>query len=616
MFAKTIKEKPIVIFDMRYLLEKDYSDQNQVKQVWDELHAVSTLQGIVNRVKPRLYIKYVNENNICIDEYWWNKYRKPGKWLYNKDTLELKSIEDVIYYFINDINGLVVYDPNVAATSNLASSIAGIENLIAVRYDAAPNSLYNKLTNSNIKLKVKVSLLNNDGSSKFGSEIIPDINKKSTGSAKNDAYLWFNEMYLKKGKCNTKYAAYYIDQKWMDNPNASTKNHHTLTNHDFFVSKKAFFFDLSPWEDEKATDDPGQIKGEDFRTLTTLLLSAYNNNKGKEMCYIGGFPAWAFKYTDWNNIGGNHEPVATEWEFSKIIGAYNAFKDADAIGLGALANSSFWMHFPLKEKYPQKWITEEQLKQKGYLTKDGKLNIGNKKLIIFYVGDYDSSSWIAHTTHSIWDDTNRGLIPMMWAISPVLEERMPMVMDNYRETATENDYFVAADNGAGYLNPGMLQNPRPISGLPSGLDVWKNHCKKYYDRWDLSITGFIIDGNAPGLDNEGLECYRSFSKNGIIPQKSPLTLLYKDMPVMRSDYDITDSDPCKAADLIIERISSRNIPFHWFRNILKTPTWYKEVVECLKTKDPNIILLDAPTFFSLYKIYLQENNDAANGLIE
>lgn len=57
------------------------------------------------------------------------------------------------------------------------------------------------------------------------------------------------------------------------------------------------------------------------------------------MCYIGGFPAWAYKYT--MHASGSHDDVPTEWEFSRIISAYNAFKDADAIGYGALANASF-----------------------------------------------------------------------------------------------------------------------------------------------------------------------------------------------------------------------------------------------------------------------------------
>ena len=94
---------------------------------------------------------------------------------------------------------------------------------------------------------------------------------------------------------------------------------------------------------------------------------------------------------------------------------------------------------------------------------------------------------------------------MMWAISPVLQERVPHVLHNFRKTATKNDYFVASDNGAGYLSPGMLQEPRPISGLPSGLQSWAEHCKPYYEKWGLSITGFIVDGYAPGLNSIGKE---------------------------------------------------------------------------------------------------------------
>ena len=74
-----------------------------------------------------------------------------------------------------------------------------------------------------------------------------------------------------------------------------------------------------------------------------MLFEAYKQNKGEKFCYIGGFPSWAFKYT--KHANGKHDDVPTEWEFSRIISAYNAFKDADAIGLGALANASFWQHF-------------------------------------------------------------------------------------------------------------------------------------------------------------------------------------------------------------------------------------------------------------------------------
>ena len=243
------------------------------------------------------------------------------------------------------------------------------------------------------------------------------------------------------------------------------------------------------------------------------------------------------------------------------------------------------------------------------------MKFDGREFIVFYVGDYDASSWVAQRTPTIWDDENRGKVPMMWAISPVLEKRVPMALEYYRESATNNDFFVAADNGAGYLMPGMLQEPREISGYKSGLRAWANHCKPYYNRWDLTVTGFVIDGTAPGLTKEGLDCYASFSPNGIVPQKTPFTFLHGDMPVLRSDYDIVANDPKEAVSVLLDRVDRRPIPFHWFRNILKTPTWYAEIVDELSKNRPNIELLDAPTFFELYRIWLQQNSEAANGEI-
>lgn len=606
-FSKQPDLQPIAIVDMRYLLAADLNDPQQVKTVWDHLHTMATLQGIVNRDNPYLYIKYIQEGENSIDEYWWNKYRQPGEWLAGRDTTELQSVTDAIQYYSSKINGAVVYDSNVPATSNVASAVAGIEDLIAIRYDTDPESLYSRIVSNGLKLPVKIWLVNTDGTPLFtGKGSIPGTNVLSTGSIKNDPYRWFIEKYMKTGKCNTEYAAYYIDQYWRQKPKAAVPNHHTLTNHDFFVSKKAFFFDLSPWGDEPATDDIGQRPGTDLHTLLQMLQIAYDQNKGERMCYIGGFPSWAFKYT--GHAGGSHDDVPTEWEFSRVISAFNAFKDADAIGYGALANASFWQHFPLKREYKQDWVTRKELKKRGYLNEKGKLDLKKRNYIIFYVGDYDASSWITQRTPSIWDDSNRGKLPLMWCISPVLSERVPMVMHNFRETASPSDYFAAADNGAGYLMPGMLQEPRPLSGLPSGLDAWARHCQKYYKQWGLSITGFIIDGEAPGLDVNGFDCYATFSPNGIVPQKVSKALLHKGMPILRAGYDVNDTDPRKAAAMIVECVAKSQTPFHWFRNILKTPTWYMEVMQEVHRLNPDIELLDAPSFFELYRIYLEQND--------
>ena len=600
-------EGTVVTFDMTYLNKLNPGNSGDACTIWDNVHTVATLQGIVNRKEPQLYLFYIENKGVNIDRYWWNKYREYGGFLSKAHVKQISDIVSLVEQFKKEINGAVVYDPNVAATSNLASSVAGVENLIAIRYDLSPSSLYSKLVLNGPKIPVKIWLVNKDGTPLFtGYGKIPGTKYVSSGSTKNDAYRWLIENYLKKGKFNTRYGAYYIDQKWLKKPTAAVTNHHTLSNHDFFVSKKSIFFDLSPWCDEFATDDPGQQTGADCKILKEILLQCYKqNSNGKYFTYLGGFPPWAFKYTQ--HDGGIHEDVETEWEYSRIISSYNAFDDADAIGFGALANASFWQHYPLQDEYPQKWTTKEKLQKNGYLDYNGNISLGNKQLIVFYVGDYDSSSWLSQTTPSIWDDPARGKIPLMWAISPVLSERVPMAWEYRRKTATKNDYFVAADNGAGYLNPGELQMPR-MSGLDDATKDWAAHCKPYYKRWGLTVTGFVIDGFADGLNKNGLDAYREFSPNGIVPQKVKTNMLYRDMPVIRSGWDVNDSDPKVAAAHVAEHVVSEQMPFHWFRNILKSPEWYKQVAEELKRLNPNIVIVDAPTFFELYRIFLKKQN--------
>ena len=43
---------------------------------------------------------------------------------------------------------------------------------------------------------------------------------------------------------------------------------------------------------------------------------------------------------------------------------------------------------------------------------------------------------------------------------------------------------------------------------------------------------------------------------------------------------------------------------------------YQQIIEHIKQDAPQLELLDAPTFFELYRRWLKENPDAANGKIE
>ena len=605
MFACiTCRSEKVVYLNLRHLNRVDYADSAAVLAMWDQLHAASTLQGIVNRKRPRLYVDYVMNGKTAVDEHWWNLYRCKGEWLSGRDTLTLYSVEEAVRYFAHELDGVVAYDSRVASTSNVASAVAGIDNLLALRYDKTTESLFSRLCISGPQLPVRVWLVREDGTSLFtGEGSLPDCKRVSSGSAKCDPYLWFIEHYMKAGRCSGCCAGYYPDQMWRKTPTRVTRNHHQLTNHDFFVSRKGFFFDLSPWGDEPATDDPSQPIGADLNTLQELLHMADSLGNGRKMCHIGGFPAWALKYT--RRVGGKHEDVATEWQFSELISHHNAFKDADAIGLGAQANSSFWQHFPLHKRYAQRRVGCKELQARGLLDACGRVDT-TRTYFIIYVGDYDAASWLSQMTPLLWDAPERGQLPMMWCISPVLAERVPHVMHYIRQTASPQDYFASADNGAGYMMPGTAEAQDMAEGTTRHIDTWEAHCQRFYRRWGLTLTGFIIDGNGPAMGERSLDAYARFSPDGIVPQKCEPASLHGSMPILRADWDLVSNNPHEAAQVLVDRIHRSEVPFHWSRCILKNPAWYNEVVHEACRMDPSIQLLDAPTFFALLRCWLQE----------
>lgn len=519
--ARSAEPKTLYTYDLTYALKPAPSDTGWPAKTWDQMHFVSSVQGIVNRKAPRLYVFLVGDGTAdgATDRHWLDHLRRPGEWWADYRLQALPDLDGLVKQFRSDIKGLVVYDGEVASTSNVASTAAGVEDLACVRYDRSPDSLYHRLAidPKGPRLPVRLRLVNRDGTSMFtGKGLIPGSKTPSTGSAKCDAYIWAKERYLDMGRCNPAKMGYYLDAYWIKHPGGYVPNN-TLSNHDYFIANKGFLFDLSPWDDEAPVDDPNQPIGTDTATLKAILLSAYTRLKGESMIHVGGFLPWGWKYTNYGSAGSKHDGVLGEWRYAEILSCFNAYMDADALGYSALANASAFQHYRLKNRYPLKSPTVADLKAKGYITADGK--VAPKRYVTLYAGDYDSAAWLYQRLPSTWDDPARGQVPIAWGFNPNLAERFPVGMAYTRATATPNDFFVTGDSGAGYLNPHLLMEPRKHSGLPSGLDAWSKHCEKWYKQWGLSITGFIIEGDATKTPDAVKEAYKRFSPAGLIVQE-------------------------------------------------------------------------------------------------
>jgi hypothetical protein len=607
------------------LNQLDLNDPAQARRGWDTLQAATCIQGIANRDGANVFIRFLPE----ADDFWWNYMRTNNDWIRDRPVIPVRDVAELLRRFAPQLKGAVLYDERVGAAANVASTIAGVEDRLALRYDPAPGSVYSQLSKLPEFPKDVLKLFRDDGSPLFtGTGKIPgtDIDIPSTGSAKNDAYRWAAARYLDAGRCSREYLAYYLDSHWLAHPAAAGLRgglaNSTMANHDFFISHRAFFFDLGVYGDAAPVDDPDQELGTDRATLISLFKSLNRQSDG-QILTLGGFLPWAWKYVgpagtgphDFKGAGGKHHPVHNEWELARLASAYNFIMDADALGFSGLANASFYQHYPLKTRYPQNPRPAiADLKDRGLILPDG--SVKNRAYVTFYMGDYDSSAWLARSVPGWWADPEHGKISCNWAFNPNLDRRVPQALDYVRTHQSTNDWFISGDCGAGYLNPGMLTAPRLDRSVPDGWQAWTRHNQEYFRRYDLTITGFIIEGFAPFMGARGLDAYARFSPDGLMigteSKSFGLVGLYRGtLPYIRHRLDL-DGTPAQAGANLAAKVAGERKDFAggpqflMTRTILKSPSWHANTMAAAKAAPggERIEFVDAYTFFLLLKYQL------------
>ncbi|QDU71430.1 GxGYxYP domain-containing protein [Mucisphaera calidilacus] len=558
-----------LLLDLRRLNDADLSDPLAARRVWDTLHVASSLQGIVNREGARLFVLFMEP-----DAFWWEQFHEPGQWLAERPFSQTECLHDAIRHFAGDVAGVVTYRERPYSASNVASSVAGVERRLCVREGDGADSLAAELREHHPGLFADaVELVGADGVPVW-ERAEERARYEATGSVKNNAYRWLLARY--PGAFSAEHLGYYIDSFWLTDPGKQPVQNCTLTNHDYFISRGAIVIDLNAWEDESPVDEPDARAGLDLETLR-LILRRLHDRRGGGMLHVGGFTPWAWKYSDHPGAGSRHHGVQSEWELIRILSAYDAYLDADAISLAGMVNASFYQHFPLEECYPQASRAIEA---------DADEPLADKAYVMFYMGDYDAAAWLNQELRRLFEDPARGSLDLCWAFNPNLDQRAPHAMHYARVWATERDHFVAGDSGAGYVSPGMLAAPRLDPDLPDGYEAWIEHCRVYYERYDLDITGFIIEGRGPAIGSRGLDAYARISPGGTIAHRLlPETGLHASgMPYGRMTADI-DGDPEDVAEAIMKHVEPSGHQFLTFRSVLKSPTWVSRVIDALKRRD-------------------------------
>ncbi|WP_146684770.1 GxGYxYP domain-containing protein [Limihaloglobus sulfuriphilus] len=571
---------------------------------YDTHHMAVGLQGLANREAPRVFLIF--DDN---DEIWFNRITEEGGVCHGWNVVNINNIQHYIELLSPYADGVVLYDQSpdtgVISTSLVATSAAAAQGCIALRND--PNSgVYKMLVTNSTgpQLPVKIDL-----TGKFtGSGTIWGTSRQSTGSAKCDAYIWLVENYIKQGKCDPAKLVYNMDL-WGLKPEVRL-DHAQLRNLDYAFSRKAVCFELSPWGDEPATDDPGQPVGTDLETFKEILDECNVQTGQSEMIKFCGFVNWAYKYTDYASVGGSHPPVASEWEIVRVISAYNAYMEGDALDMTYVSNTSFYNG--LKPALSQNRYVQnpapgyQDLVDRGFIDSAG--NVVDNNYIMMYLGDYDQVSWMLYWLGcDRWQDAQRGNVYCNWALTPNSFDRAGVAMDYMYRTKSERDFFTGGDTGAGYIHPSQLYGQRYPSGYSSGVDIWQKHCEDYYRIFDYSITAWMLNAGSGPLKLEHADMYAPFSGDGIgfnDDLNSPI--LRSNVPVIERNGPDIYNDNIQASALGITPNSGVN--FHWYRSILLYPNKLKELEDECNSLGYDYQFVDAFTFYYLLRHHLGGNN--------
>ena len=560
---------------------EDLKSERDIYFAYDALCFIVSLQGLLNREKPVLFINY----REGLDEFWLNYISGTGKLLDGKTFVHLTKYSEVLEVFAPYIaeHGLVAWDLNVPSTLNVAVTVCGVQNYLPICEGRFFETL-SKANNCEIKIDLR---------GKFkGTGIIYGTERQSTGSAKCDAYIYALENFF--DLTSDEIMGYTLDgygRQWLYENTSRDYENAFISNIDYLISERAFVFDLCPWDDESPCDDKAQPYGTDYAVFKEILTRQAEKNRGQKITSVTGFTPWQAKYTRYGNKSV-HGEVETEWRHAELLSAHNCIMDADAYGYCGLFNASLYRLYPLKDKYINSHVKSENKLQYDE----------NKTYVLLYMGDYDSAVWLTIHAPVHWSDPNRGIYPSMWCFNPNLSRRVPMAFDYLYENKTENDFFAAGDSGAGYLNPSLLFAPRIFSELPDADELFVRHNKYYFDKFDLSDVGFIINGHHE-FNEKIYDMYAEFIKGGAGHNGYGLPVYIKNNTVFMghisdlpghisltqkfNEGKYNQENIEKSAEIIIGfNKEKRYKNFMIFRTILWTPSMVDALKKCLKEKDP------------------------------
>jgi hypothetical protein len=319
----------------------------------DDALMLSTLAGVVNRALPRVYLLQYGDQFPAASDRWLNE---------SGVAYDVTTEAAVVSKYRTELSGIVVYDPNVPDTVNVAAAMAGVQSGVA----AGP--------------ALAASL-----QSQYGLPILANLGDQHFASG-YDAYAWaYNTVWPQ--------TTHRMLTAVPGNPSSLLR--------DYAAANQA----MTVWLDPTNPRDAG-------------LLDQYLNGMPANAPYLGWFPS--------GGSGGETMGVTQLSRHAVYTVAADLFANMTVFsGVGAP------MTPPPQAPVPP-------------------LDSG-RIYVTLTITDGDNMQYAQHAMRAMWDDPNRGAVPLNWSTQPLLVDAAPSILHHYQATASGNDWLTAGPSGAGYM---------------------------------------------------------------------------------------------------------------------------------------------------------------------
>jgi len=417
----------------------------------------NSLQGLANRSGAHLYLEYGNyddpgtrkTNSVQMtEEDWIGKYRDVLKRndLDNLDhyvaeyDLEIHKLKDLlagIFKYRDLLGGMVIWDPELLDSVNLALVYAGLQNLIVVHPDHV------KIIQEHYSLEVKADLRGR-------------FNNRVT------LYQWMFENLF--DQCTPGKVAHY-EPTWQ-------RAEFT----DYIVQNKLYSYSLSCFKKGGLRSlgqklllllvvGPLWLRNFLFTTHLDKLVRVKARvllGLGSKETRLGTKIQRSVKPLPYPTIFGWHTDRDDELAFMLSISA-NGLR----LGPTFLANNySFHSQLPAKVAFKQHYLTHDnvELEDKVYLT--------------FTLSDGDQFTLMNTAEVGNWRMPEHGMVPFNWEVQPLLVELAPALLGYYYRNLTDADMLIAGPSGAGYVIPPLVPD----------LPAYMRESARLCDLADIRIT--------------------------------------------------------------------------------------------------------------------------------